>query len=191
MQTPVPQTVRLKGLLLTALGIPVMSALVTGAIVQVVRSWGTSLPDRAFWLGIGIFGGVSFIALGVVLRANWRVRRTGETGLNAMLARWSPLLMVIGGVGGVIIGGRIVDSALQSRLEFHTRECAKVVDQNAVPACIPVMERCDMETRDGPGLAVDRAGRLAVDWPAGLDMPSGDRTRARVLCAWRALKDRP
>ena len=177
-----------QGLLMTALGTPVLSGICVGAVVLIGRLWGTSQLDTVFWFGAAISGGFSLLALGTILRASLRVHRTGERGLNAALARWSPVLILVGGIAGVIIAGRIADNALDMRGSVHTSDCARVVSDDAIAACLPVMERCDLETRDGPGIVVDRNGTLSAPWPEGLDVPDSPTTRARMLCAWKALR---
>lgn len=184
----VSTSLKRQALVMTALGTPVMSAIVIAIPVLLARLWGTSSLDRTFWLGSAVMGVISLTTLLLIVRVSVRAWRTGEPGAGATLARWAPALMLVGGVAGAIIGGRIADNALDLRHRVHARACARVVDAGAVAACLPVMERCDIETRDGPGLALDRSGALAVDWPDGLEVPDSAIGRARLLCAWRALR---
>ncbi|MGK0359468.1 MAG: hypothetical protein ACI9U2_001770 [Bradymonadia bacterium] len=175
-------------LLMTALGTPVMAAICIGLPVLVSRFWGTSVPGTGFWISTAIFGGFSVLALGIVLGAALRVRRTGDRGIGAAVALWSPYLMLAGGVAGFFIAGRIADYALDLRARSHAMDCARVVNDDAMAACLLVMMRCDISTRDGAGIVVDRSGKLSVPWPEGLKVPDSPMTRARVLCAWRALR---
>lgn len=183
------ERVRPQALLMTALGTPVLAGIAVAAPVLVARLWGSALLDGPFWLGSAVFGGFSLIALGLILRAARRVQRTGEKGVGATLARWSPVLMLIGGAAGAFVAGRIADDALKLRAEIHAEECRTIVGEGAdLSACLAAMTPCDLETRGGPGITTDRSGALSVDWPDGLELPGRPTTRARVLCAWRALR---
>jgi hypothetical protein len=180
--------IKMRGLILTTLGIPVLSGVIIAVPVLIARCWGTALLDRGFWLGSAVFFGVSLIALILVLRASARVRRTGEAGASAAVARWSPLLMVLGGAAGALVGWQIAESGLKTRWQSHASDCALVADAAQMDACLPVMNQCDIDTRDTPGIEVRRDGQMSVDWPKGLRVPDDAVTRARVLCAWRALR---
>lgn len=183
--------VKVRALVLTALGTPVLAGLLVSTLMLGVRFYGTSLAHTRFWMATATFGVFSLIALGVILRANRRVRRTGEQGLGTGLARWAPLLILLGAIAGAIGSWVMSSSILKSRAEYHAEECALVAPA-AIDTCLPVMSQCYLETLDGPGLTIDRTGKLAVDWPAGLKMPENDaRARARLLCAWQALHPTP
>lgn len=177
-----------QALLLTALGTPIMAAICVGLPVLIVRLWGTSVPDRTFWISTVVFGTFSVLALGVVLRASGRVRRTKQKGIGAAVARWSPYSILAGGVAGFFVAGTIADNALEMRARSHASDCAQVVSEGAMADCLPVMTQCDISTRGGAGIVVDRSGTLSVQWPEGLKVPDSPMTRARVLCAWHALR---
>jgi len=179
---------RLRASLLVLAGTPVMAGMLVGIPVLSIRLWGTALLDRGFWIGAVIFGGLSLVALGVILKARTRVMQTGEGGPMSLLARCSPALMVVGVFVGGIVAQRMARSALANHWEVVALDCRTLLGEDVVlETCMPVMDRCDAEARAGDGLRTDRRGRLAADWPAGLDVPDEPRTRAQYLCVWRAL----
>lgn len=179
---------RLRAFILLLVGTPVMAGMVVGIPVLTARLWGTALLDGDFWLGSAVFGGLSLIALGLILRARTRVLQTGEGGPMGLLARYSPGLMVIGVFVGGFMAHRMARSALATHWEVAATDCQTLLgDDVALDTCMPVMDRCDAEARAGDGIRTDRTGQLAADWPAGLDVPDDPRTRAQYLCVWRVL----
>lgn len=182
---------RLRALVLVTLGTPVMAALLSGSVVLTWRMWGTSLLDGGYWAGVATFGALSLVALALVLRVRRRVVEHGQGGPSAMLARFAPVLMLIGAIGGVIVAHFMADDALGNHQRFMESECRSFVGEGRpIEACLPVMEICDGEVRGTEGITVDRRGQLTVEWPEALPVPEGPRTRARHLCAWKALGGR-
>lgn len=183
---------RLRALIIVTLGTPVMAALLVGAVTLPLRLWGTALLDTGYWIGAAVFGGLSLGALGLILRVRRRVIETGEQGVSALIARFSPALMLIGAIAGGVFAHLIAESALATHHEVMVIECrAYLGDDQPLDACLPVMDACDAEVRGTEGLKTDRRGALPVEWPAGLPVPDDPRTRARHLCAWRTLGDPP
>ncbi len=180
---------KLRAAVLVTLGTPAMAALIVGIGVTIFGFWGTSLLDGGFRLGALIFGALSLIALGLILRVRRRVVETGDRSPLALLARFSPVLMLAGAIAGAVLAQRMVEQTLRSHHEFMADECRAFVGEGRdIEACLPLMERCDAAVRGTDGITVDRRGKLSIDWPEGLTLPSGPRTRARFLCVWRALE---
>lgn len=179
---------RLRAMALVLVGTPVMAAILVCIPVLAVRMWGSSQLDGPFWWGAATFGALSLVALGLILRVRARVLATGEAGPSALLARFSPALMLLGVVGGAVLAHFMAESITADHRRFMADECRAVFGEaRPVDACLPVMERCDAEARAGDGIRSDRRGRLSVAWPDGLKVPDDPRTRARHLCVWQAL----
>lgn len=180
---------KLRAFVLIGLGTPVMAALLAGIVMSAIGFWGTSLLDGGFRMGALVFGTLSLLALALILRVRRRVVAEGERGLLPSLARFSPILMLVGVVGGVVLARAMVEHTLSSHRAFMAGECRAFVGEGgAIERCLPAMERCDAAVRGTDGIQVDRRGEMAVQWPEGLTLPSGARSRARFLCVWEALE---
>ena len=183
---------KLRAFVLVALGTPVMAGLLVGIVALPIRLWGTSLLDTGHWLGSAVFGSLSLVALGLILRVRRRVVEEDERGPLAHLARAAPILMVGGAIAGGVFAHHIAESALANHAAVMALECrAYLGDDQPIDACLPVMDACDAEVRGTDGLKTNRQGQLSVDWPDGLPVPDDPKDRARHLCAWRTLGDPP
>jgi len=179
---------RLRAIVIMLVGTPVMAGLLVGTIVCIVRMWGTSLLDTGFWLGAAVSCVLSTIALGIMLKARARVRETGEQTFMALLARFTPFLMVGGVIAGAVAAHFMVEGALANHRVVMEMECRTYVGEGqSMAACLPAMDRCDLEVRGTGGLQTDRRGNLPVEWPEGLYLPDEARMRARFLCVWKRL----
>lgn len=95
-------------------GLPVCGAIVSGFVVLGASSLLGGPPlERLDWIGGAVFVGFAALGLAVSLRASLRVWRQGRSDADdaPLLARVSPLLVVVGLVAGVFIGRAIQRSA--------------------------------------------------------------------------------
>ena len=123
-------------------GLPVCAAIVSAFAIFGWRAatGGPPLEDHDF-VAAAVFVGVAGVGLAVALRATWRLWRDGASDgdLAPMLARVSPLLLIVGGVGGVLIGtaiNRSAETALESSVGTSWCEDPNLLGFYDVNTCV-------------------------------------------------------